>query len=76
MSDWKQEREKVLAEARCLVIKMGSAVLTGPDGLDSSVLDDLAYQMTLILTKSLFALTSLLKKLALSRKYCFAFALV
>ncbi|MDO4839079.1 MAG: glutamate 5-kinase [Desulfovibrionaceae bacterium] len=52
MSDWKQEREKVLAEARCLVIKMGSAVLTGPDGLDSNVLDDLAYQMTVILTKS------------------------
>lgn len=49
MSDWKEERAKVLAEAKCLVIKMGSAVLTGPDGLSTEVLDSLASQMKAVL---------------------------
>ncbi|MDO5537179.1 MAG: glutamate 5-kinase [Desulfovibrionaceae bacterium] len=48
MLEWQVEREKTLAEARCLVVKMGSAVLTGPDGLRADVLDSLAAQMAAV----------------------------
>ncbi len=46
--DWKEERAKTLADARCLVIKMGSAVLTGERGLRLELLDSLAAQMAAI----------------------------
>ncbi|MBG0776201.1 MAG: glutamate 5-kinase [Desulfovibrionaceae bacterium] len=46
MADWKRERERVLREARRVVVKVGSAVLAGPDGLDAAVIDSLAEQIS------------------------------
>lgn len=48
MLEWQAERSRILAEAKCLVVKMGSAVLTGKDGLRTEVLDSLAAQMAAI----------------------------
>lgn len=44
--DWRQERATVLAEARCVVVKVGSAVLTNESGIDPSVIDNLAAQLS------------------------------
>lgn len=43
--DWKAERRQVLSDAKRVVIKVGSAVLTGADGLDLRVVNRLADQM-------------------------------
>lgn len=43
--DWREERTQALAGARRLVIKIGSAVLAGPEGLDGAVIDALAGQV-------------------------------
>ncbi len=43
--DWREERAAALAAARRVVVKVGSAVLAGPEGLDSEVIDDLAAQI-------------------------------
>ena len=43
--DWRQERAAALAQARLLIVKVGSAVLTGPRGLDAGVLEGLAAQL-------------------------------
>lgn len=48
MSDWKSERARVLAEAKCLVVKVGSAVLTDSNGLRAEVLNSLAAQLAAI----------------------------
>ncbi len=48
MLEWKEERARVLAGARCLVVKMGSAVITGENGLKHDVLDSLAAQMAAV----------------------------
>ncbi|MBR6467086.1 MAG: glutamate 5-kinase [Desulfovibrio sp.] len=45
MADWKEAKRRILAEARCIVFKVGSAVIAGPDGLDRDVMDSLAAQM-------------------------------
>lgn len=45
MQDWTKERSRTLAEAKCLVVKIGSAVLTGSNGLKTEVLDSLAAQL-------------------------------
>ena len=37
--DWRQERARVLAQARVVVVKVGSAVLTDAMGLSAAVLD-------------------------------------
>ncbi len=42
---WKEERAQTLAGAGCLVVKVGSAVITGPEGLDLDVVRSLAKQM-------------------------------
>ncbi|MBD5539471.1 MAG: glutamate 5-kinase, partial [Desulfovibrio sp.] len=42
---WASERRRLLGRARCIVIKVGSAVLTDADGLALEVLDSLAGQM-------------------------------
>lgn len=42
---WAQERRRLLGRARCIVIKVGSAVLTDADGLALDVLASLAAQM-------------------------------
>lgn len=43
--DWRQERARVTARARIVVIKVGSAVLADPGGLNAAVLDGLARQV-------------------------------
>lgn len=43
--DWMKERDAVLTNARRIVVKVGSAVLTGPDGLDENVVRSLARQI-------------------------------
>ncbi|WP_291439117.1 glutamate 5-kinase [Desulfovibrio sp.] len=42
---WQQERTRVLAQARVIVVKVGSAVLTDASGLSSPVLAGLAAQL-------------------------------
>lgn len=48
--DWRQERARVLAQARIVVIKVGSAVLADPEGLNTGVLDSLARQVARLAT--------------------------
>ena len=43
--DWQHERARVLAQARVVVVKVGSAVLTDADGLSVPVLENLAAQL-------------------------------
>ena len=43
--DWRQERARVLAQARVVVVKVGSAVLTDAHGLSMPVLENLAGQL-------------------------------
>lgn len=43
--DWQQERSAALRHARRVVVKVGSAVLTGPQGLDTAVLDNIVAQL-------------------------------
>ena len=43
--DWRQERARVLAQARVVVVKVGSAVLTDANGLSMPVLENLAGQL-------------------------------
>ena len=43
--DWRQERARVLAQARVVVVKVGSAVLTDVQGLSMPVLENLAGQL-------------------------------
>ena len=43
--DWQQERARVLAQARVVVVKVGSAVLTDANGLSMPVLENLAAQL-------------------------------
>ncbi len=43
--NWQQERHRILTEARCIVVKVGSAVLTSAQGLDNAVLENLACQL-------------------------------
>ena len=45
--DWQQERARVLAQARVVVVKVGSAVLTDANGLSLPVLENLAGQLAL-----------------------------
>lgn len=48
MSDWRAERARVLAEAKCLVVKIGSAVITGSQGLQHEIISSLARQMAAV----------------------------
>jgi glutamate 5-kinase len=45
VTDWREQRRQVMAEARRVVVKVGSAVLAGPDGVDQAVVADLARQV-------------------------------
>ena len=45
-SDWREKRRQVMSQARRVVIKVGSAVLAGPDGIDLSVIASLARQIS------------------------------
>jgi glutamate 5-kinase len=51
--DWKDYRRDVLHTARRVVIKVGSAVLTGPDGLDVRVIHRLADQVAALMDRGL-----------------------
>ena len=48
--DWQQERARVLAQARVVVVKVGSAVLTDANGLSVPVLENLAAQLAQLRT--------------------------
>ncbi|KAF1076867.1 glutamate 5-kinase [Halodesulfovibrio sp. MK-HDV] len=43
--DWEQEREQVLNRAKCVVVKVGSAVLTSGLGVDLTVIKNLTRQL-------------------------------
>ena len=43
--DWREKRRQVMSQARRVVIKVGSAVLAGPDGVESLVIASLARQI-------------------------------
>lgn len=43
--DWREERAVSLRDARCVVVKVGSAVLSSGEGLDLAVLDNLVEQL-------------------------------
>ena len=44
--DWKAARKEALGRAKRVVVKVGSAVLTGPEGLDAAVIDSLSGQLS------------------------------
>lgn len=46
MQDWKKRKQEALAKARRIVVKVGSAVLTGRTGLDMAVLAGLAKDLS------------------------------
>lgn len=46
--DWRRERAEALQRARRVVVKVGSAVLTGPDGLDANVMSNLTAQLAFL----------------------------
>ena len=43
--DWQQEQADALREARCVIVKVGTAVLSTGAGLDLDILDNLAQQL-------------------------------
>ena len=43
--DWREERRAALAQARCVIVKVGSAVIGNASGVDEQVLDNLAGQL-------------------------------
>ena len=47
--EWQAERQRVLREARRVVVKVGSAVLTGPQGLDRAVIENLVMQLACLM---------------------------
>ena len=51
-ANWARERRALLARARCIVIKVGSAVLTDAEGLALDVLASLAAQMAALRGKN------------------------
>jgi glutamate 5-kinase len=46
--NWQEERASALAQARCVVVKVGSAVLAGPGGLDVGVMEELVAQLAFL----------------------------
>jgi len=46
--NWREERADALAQARCIVVKVGSAVLAGPTGLDTGVMEEFVGQIALL----------------------------
>jgi len=46
--NWREERAGVLAQARCIVVKVGSAVLAGSEGLDAAVMEALVAQLAFL----------------------------
>ncbi|MDR1856750.1 MAG: glutamate 5-kinase [Desulfovibrio sp.] len=48
IQDWREERSQHLANARTVLVKVGSAVVSGSHGLDGEVLGNLARQFALL----------------------------
>jgi len=46
--NWREERARALAQARCIVVKVGSAVLAGPQGLDTEMMETLVAQLAFL----------------------------
>jgi glutamate 5-kinase len=46
--NWQEERAGILAHARCIVVKVGSAVLAGPKGLDTGMMEELVAQLAFL----------------------------
>ena len=44
--DWREKRQQVMSQARRVVVKVGSAVLAGPDGINPAVIASLARQIS------------------------------
>lgn len=53
MQDWREQKKHVLEHARRVVIKVGSAVLTGEQGLDLRVVNRLADQIAVLHDKGM-----------------------
>lgn len=51
--DWQSERQEVLEQARCVVVKVGSAVLTDEHGLDLNVIKNLVSQLAFLHEKGM-----------------------
>ena len=46
--NWQEERAGALAQARCIVVKVGSAVLAGAKGLDTEMMEVLVMQLAFL----------------------------
>lgn len=53
--DWQSERLEVMKQARCVVVKVGSAVLTDEHGLDLNVIKNLVSQLAFLHRKGINA---------------------
>ncbi len=51
--DWLAEKDAILAEAKCVVVKVGSAVLTGESGLDLARMENLTAQLAALQARGL-----------------------
>lgn len=51
--DWQAEKTEVMAQARCVVVKVGSAVLTDENGLNLKVIEDLVNQLAFLHAKNI-----------------------
>ncbi|MBQ4132288.1 MAG: glutamate 5-kinase [Desulfovibrionaceae bacterium] len=51
--DWQAEKQAVMQQARCIVVKVGSAVLTNEHGLDLHVIKNLVKQLAYLHSKDL-----------------------
>lgn len=45
LNNWRDKRDQILSQAKLIVIKVGSAVLTSPEGVDEQVVSRLADQI-------------------------------
>ncbi len=48
MCSWLNERQQVLQDAQCIVVKVGSAVLTNADGLDTDIIQNIVNQIAFL----------------------------
>ena len=51
--DWQSEKQAVMEQARCVVVKVGSAVLTNEQGLDLHVIKNLVRQLAWLHSREL-----------------------
>ncbi len=46
--NWQEKRQQNLNDARCIVVKVGSAVLTGTQGIDATILNNIVSQLAFL----------------------------